>query len=99
MGDVLRRHATAGGHVPLDDVLDLGAASLRLADRPGPAGDVDLRRKCALIIGSEGKGVSPRLVSAALDIRIPTRGVESLNASMAAGILLYEAFRQRQLPE
>jgi TrmH family RNA methyltransferase len=58
-------------------------------------GDCDLTRPCALIIGSEGRGVSERLRSAALDLRIPVAGVESLNAAMAAGILLYEARRQR----
>jgi TrmH family RNA methyltransferase len=63
------------------------------------AGDADLRRRCAIIIGSEGRGVGQRFASVAQPIRIPTRGVESLNAAMAAGILLYEAWRQRQLPE
>ena len=58
-------------------------------------GDADLRRRCAFIIGSEGRGVSSRLQSAALNLRIPTAQVESLNASVAAGILLYEAWRQR----
>ena len=57
--------------------------------------EVDLGRKCALIIGSEGRGVSDRLRAAAIDLRIPVSGVESLNAAMAAGILLYEARRQR----
>ena len=59
--------------------------------------DADLRRRCAFIIGSEGRGVSSRLQSAALNLRIPTAQVESLNASVAAGILLYEAWRQRTL--
>ena len=58
-------------------------------------GDADLTRRCAFIIGSEGHGVSDKLRNAALDVRIPTTGVESLNAAMAAGILLYEARRQR----
>jgi RNA methyltransferase, TrmH family len=58
-------------------------------------GEADLKRHCAFIIGSEGRGVSSGLQSAALDIRIPTSEVESLNASVAAGILLYEAWRQR----
>lgn len=57
--------------------------------------DADLSRKCALIIGSEGRGVSDRLRAGAIDLRIPVSGVESLNAAMAAGILLYEARRQR----
>ena len=59
--------------------------------------EADLTRKCALIIGSEGRGVSHKLRSAAIDLSIPTVRVESLNAAMAAGILLYEAQRQRTL--
>ena len=57
--------------------------------------DADLSRRCALIVGSEGRGVSDKLRNGAFDLRIPTSGVESLNAAMAAGILLYEARRQR----
>ncbi len=52
----------------------------------------------ALVIGSEGKGVR-RLVSEKCDflVRLPMEGrVNSLNASVAAGILLYEALRQRK---
>jgi RNA methyltransferase, TrmH family len=59
--------------------------------------DVDLTRKCAFIVGSEGRGVSDVLRDGALDVRIPTSGVESLNAATAAAILLYEARRQRLL--
>ncbi|MDR3700763.1 MAG: RNA methyltransferase [Candidatus Sulfopaludibacter sp.] len=57
--------------------------------------DVDLTAKCGLIIGNEARGVSGDLRSAALDLSIPTVGVESLNAAVAAGIILYEARRQR----
>ena len=57
--------------------------------------NVDLTGKCGLIIGNEARGVSQQLRSAALAVSIPTVGVESLNASVAAGILLYEARRQR----
>jgi TrmH family RNA methyltransferase len=57
--------------------------------------NVDLTRKCALIIGSEGSGVSDELRSGAIDLAIPTVGVESLNAAMAASVILYEARRQR----
>ncbi len=56
---------------------------------------VDLTGKCGLIIGNEARGVSSDLRSAALDLSIPTVGVESLNAAVAAGIILYEARRQR----
>jgi TrmH family RNA methyltransferase len=67
-----------------------GAAvrSLAQADLSGP---------CGLVIGNEARGVGAELRSAALDLSIPTVGVESLNAAMAAGILLYEACRQRGL--
>ncbi|HEX4278291.1 MAG TPA: RNA methyltransferase [Bryobacteraceae bacterium] len=59
------------------------------------AGDVDFTRKCAIVIGSEGRGVSKELHGIARDIAIPTVGVESLNAAVAASVLLYEARRQR----
>lgn len=58
---------------------------------------VDLTGRCALIVGNEARGVGGELRSAALDVAIPTVGVESLNAAIAAGILLYEARRQRAL--
>jgi TrmH family RNA methyltransferase len=61
------------------------------------AAQADFRRRCALIIGSEARGVSQTLRSGAVDVRIPTLRVESLNAAVAAGILLYEAWRQRTL--
>lgn len=60
--------------------------------------DADLRGPAALVIGSEGFGMS-RLVEERCDfkIRIPMKGrITSLNASAAAAVLLYEAVRQRQ---
>jgi RNA methyltransferase, TrmH family len=62
------------------------------------AGDSDLARSCAIVIGGEGRGVSPELRAAARDVAIPTIAVESLNAAVAAAVLLYEARRQRALP-
>jgi RNA methyltransferase, TrmH family len=59
--------------------------------------EADLTGATGLIIGSEAHGVSEELRSAAVDLSIPTVGVESLNAAVAAGILLYEARRQRAL--
>jgi RNA methyltransferase, TrmH family len=59
------------------------------------ASDADLAAPCGMIIGSEGHGVGPILAGRATGLRIPTSGVESLNAAVAAGILLYEACRQR----
>jgi TrmH family RNA methyltransferase len=51
---------------------------------------------CAIVAGNEGRGVSDEFRSGAISIAIPTAGVESLNASIAAAILLYEAQRQRR---
>jgi TrmH family RNA methyltransferase len=59
------------------------------------AGDIDFSRNCAIVIGSEGRGVSQALRGIAKDVAIPTVGVESLNAAVAASVLLYEARRQR----
>ena len=58
----------------------------------------DLRRPLALVLGGEGKGLR-RLTEEECDmqVRIPMAGsVESLNVSVAAGVCLFEAVRQRQ---
>lgn len=49
----------------------------------------------AVVIGSEGRGIRPALAGSAAPLTIPTKSVESLNASVAAGVLFYEAWRQR----
>ncbi|MBX5436891.1 MAG: 23S rRNA (guanosine(2251)-2'-O)-methyltransferase RlmB, partial [Alicyclobacillaceae bacterium] len=57
----------------------------------------DYRVPVAVVIGSEGKGLG-RLVKERCDqlVRLPMLGrMESLNASVAAGVLLYEVVRQR----
>ena len=58
---------------------------------------VDFRLPTAIVIGSEGKGLAD-LVRKRCDslASIPMRGkITSLNASVAAAIVMYEAFRQR----
>jgi len=65
-----------------------------------PADLVDLAGAVALLIGNEGNGV-PKDLAAMADgaITIPCPGpVESLNAAVAATVLLYEASRQRRNP-
>ena len=62
-----------------------------------PMWEVDLTGSLALVFGAEGKGLRP-LVRRACDgaVSIPLLGrTDSLNVSVAAGILLYEARRQR----
>lgn len=57
----------------------------------------DWTQPCALFLGSEGEGLR-RLLRERCDalVRIPLRGrIESLNVSVAAGVILYEAVRQR----
>lgn len=61
--------------------------------------EADLKQPAALVIGGEGNGLS-RLVKERCDevIRIPMRGsINSLNASVAAGILMFETVRQRTI--
>lgn len=68
-----------------------------LSPQARPYTAVDLRSDTALVIGAEGAGIAP-LVQRECDglVAIPLLGrVGSLNASVAAGILLYEAVRQR----
>ncbi len=59
--------------------------------------DWDFTVPCALILGGEGKGLH-RLTAEKCDtlVKIPMRGqIESLNVSVAAGVILFEAIRQR----
>ncbi len=60
--------------------------------------DWDWTQPCALLLGGEGEGLR-RLVRERCDVlvSIPLRGrIESLNVSVAAGVVLYEAVRQRR---
>jgi len=60
--------------------------------------DADLSGNTALIIGSEAEGISVETArNADLLIKIPMAGrAESLNASVAAGVMMFEAMRQRR---
>ena len=67
------------------------------ADAPQTMWEADLTGGVALVFGAEGKGVRPlvrKTCDAAISIPLAT-GVESLNVSVAAAVLLYEARRQR----
>jgi TrmH family RNA methyltransferase len=60
-----------------------------------PCERADFTAPCAILIGGEGPGVRPTLASRATAVCIPVSGVESLNAAVACGVLIYEARRQR----
>jgi 23S rRNA (guanosine2251-2'-O)-methyltransferase len=59
--------------------------------------DVDFKEPCAIVMGSEDNGIYPALMKICDEkIKIPMAGeFESLNVSVATGIILYEAMKQR----
>lgn len=61
--------------------------------------DVDMTTPIAIVMGSEDCGIyEPNLRLCTQQVRIPMHGpIESLNVSVAAGVMLYEAIRQRTL--
>jgi TrmH family RNA methyltransferase len=62
--------------------------------------DADLKRPCALFLGNEGAGLSREILREIEEfVAIPQSRVESLNAGVAASIALYEAQRQRSVPQ
>ncbi len=105
---VRRASAGAADRVPLVAATNLARALKALKDSGvwlvGLVGDVDaslysidLKGPMAIVLGSEGEGMR-RLTREACDFvaRIPMRGgIESLNVSVATGIALFEALRQR----
>lgn len=106
---VARVSAGALNYTPVAKVTNLGQTMEELkkeglwfvcADMDGQTMyDLDLRGPIGLVIGSEGEGVG-RLVKEKCDFAasIPMKGdIDSLNASVAAGVLAYEIVRQRML--
>jgi 23S rRNA (guanosine2251-2'-O)-methyltransferase len=104
---VIRASAGAALHVQVARVVNLKHA-LRELQEAGvwsaaavldgdPAFEARLDGPLAIVIGSEGKGVRPTLADDCdLRVSIPLPGgLDSLNASVAGAILLYEALRQR----
>lgn len=59
--------------------------------------EIDYRKKTALLIGNESSGLSPKLIAAAdFSVFIPQfSSLDSLNAAVAAAVIIYEALRQR----
>ena len=59
--------------------------------------DVSFKEPCAIIMGSEGRGINPSILNVVDDkAKLPILGdIESLNVSVACGAFLYEVVRQR----
>ena len=107
-GVVGKASAGALAHVRIATVVNIARAIEELKDAQvwtiGLAGeaedcytDVDWTLPSAIVLGAEGTGLR-RLVRDRCDrlVRLPMRGaVDSLNVSVAAGVVLYEAVRQR----
>lgn len=68
-----------------------------LSERSKPLYEADLKVPTAILMGSEGAGVHPKLLKMAdAVVKIPqATAFDSYNVSVAAGIVLYEALRQR----
>jgi 23S rRNA (guanosine2251-2'-O)-methyltransferase len=103
-------HSSAGAveHLPVAVVpnlarylADIKRGDLWIAGAVGGSGtpmwEADLSGGLAFVLGAEGKGLRPLVRRTCdLEVSIPQLGrVESLNVSVAAALLLYEARRQR----
>ncbi|MDQ7030080.1 MAG: 23S rRNA (guanosine(2251)-2'-O)-methyltransferase RlmB [Ardenticatenia bacterium] len=105
---VYKTSAGAVVHMRIAQVPNIAQALRRLAahgvwnvgldpQAPHRYDQVDLRGPLSIVVGAEGKGLS-RLVRRSCDllVHLPMRGrVQSLNASVAGAVLIYEALRQR----
>jgi TrmH family RNA methyltransferase len=103
MGAVFRCPVWSCGLEELQNLLTASALPLygaALRDDTVDVRAVDYSR-CALAIGSEGKGLSQELLAICdKTVKIPMRShCESLNAAIAAAVLLWEAFRNDERDE
>jgi 23S rRNA (guanosine2251-2'-O)-methyltransferase len=110
-GAAAKASAGAVSHVRIADVVNIARALEELkaagvwtvglsGDAPTSYCDIDLTLPTALVLGTEGTGMR-RLVRERCDwlVSIPMAGhVGSLNVSVAAGVALFEAVRQRRQP-
>ncbi len=105
---VARASAGAVNRIPIAEVEELGevvdilreaGAQVLAADEKGgvPCTECDFRRPTAVVLGNEGRGVRPELLSQCDGrVCIPMSGtIASLNVAAAAAVLLYEAWRQK----
>lgn len=82
----------------LKSMKDMGIHVVACTEKTSdPVWEAELNQPLAIIMGSEENGISPELLKISSQrAKIPIQGnVESLNVSTAAGIIIYEALRQR----
>jgi 23S rRNA (guanosine2251-2'-O)-methyltransferase len=107
-GDAMKTSAGALSHIPVCRERDLKQTLRQLKENgmtivacteksKQPIYTADLNKPIVLLIGSEEDGVSPEFLKEAdVLVAIPQKGkISSLNASVAAGIAIFEAVRQR----
>jgi 23S rRNA (guanosine2251-2'-O)-methyltransferase len=106
---VVKSSAGAVMHIPISREKNLSQSIIKLKERnywiygsslkaEKTLWEMDFNRKCAIIIGNEEHGIRPVLQNACDDLfKIKQPGkTASLNASVAAGVILAESVRQRQ---
>jgi TrmH family RNA methyltransferase len=103
MGSAFRLPHVRGLSAPaaLDRLEARGVAVLATAaDGETRYDEADLASPVALVLGGEGRGLPETIARrASARLRIPMApGVESLNVGVAAGLVLFEAARQRRFP-
>ncbi len=107
-GDAMKTSAGALNHLPVCRVKDMKKTFQLLKDNgiqiiactekaTNTIYQIDLNTPVAIIMGSEEDGISPQMLKEADHLaKIPLMGsIESLNVSVAAGIVVYEKIRQR----
>ena len=107
-GDTIKTSAGAVFNIPIckvdhikDAVFHLQASGINIVAATEKTNDtvysVNFKDSCAIIMGAEGKGISPSVLKLAdQKAKLPMFGkIESLNVSVACGIFLYELIRQR----
>lgn len=95
----LRFHRHSSAADCFADLRDKGfvIAATHLDEKAVPYTEIDFTRPIAVVFGNEAEGVSPAaLEQADILLKIPMFGMaQSLNLSVSAGVILYEAVRQR----
>lgn len=94
-GAIFKLNIKEGNLSPEEDILSLKEKGYKILatdlKSSYPLKELNIEKPYALILGNEGRGVNPKILSLAdKKVRIEMDGIDSLNVGVAAGILLYE---------